>query len=379
MRVRLLPARDLPVHELARPLGVGAEMQRARRVGAGRIGLEARIFRIEAAAELVQRRVHAGEHVTHDLGLHRVAVHLLHDAVLVFDTDLVAERLLEADRPLRIDDAAHVRLLVRVAVEAGAAIDVGTVGRQMMHVAAILVGLVLAAPAVLLVQVLHHLGRELDHEVGAARIRESHVEVAVLRIHARGGADDLAHEIDRKARLWGVQEIEVAEVCDLDPALALLLAQLDEQRRVDRAEPGRDHEGRLLDQRHRLRRAVVELRGRRHELARKNPARIGDAGDGVDHAAVEQRVAQEQHVVARPDGVDLDQVVDGLEVVAGLCLRQDRRRRHRGRVFGIDDVGIGGRAESHDVSSCTDIVTALSQRIGRRQRGLKRRLAIARS
>ncbi len=110
VRVRLLPARHLPVHELARPVGIGAEVQRAGRVGAGRIGLEARIFRIEAAAELVQRRVHADEHVAHDLGVHRVAVHLHHDAVLVFDADLVAERLLEADRPLRIDDAAHVGL-----------------------------------------------------------------------------------------------------------------------------------------------------------------------------------------------------------------------------------------------------------------------------
>jgi hypothetical protein len=224
MRVRLLPARHLPVHELARAIGVGAEVQRARRVRAGRIGLEARIFWIEAAAELVQRGVHASEHIAHDLGIERIAVHPHHHAVLVFDADLVAERLLEADRPLRIDDAAHVGLLARVAVEAGAAVDIGPVGRQVVHVAAVLVCLVLAAPAVLLVQVLHHLGRELDHEIGAARVREGHVEVAVLRIHARGGANDLAHEIDRETRLWRMQEIEVAKVRDLDPALALLPA-----------------------------------------------------------------------------------------------------------------------------------------------------------
>jgi hypothetical protein len=95
----------------------------------------------------------------------------------------------------------------------------------------------------------------------------------------------------------------------------------------------------------------VQLRGRRHELAREHATRIGDAGERVDHAAVEQRIGQEQHVVARPDRVDLDQVVDCLEIVAGLGLRQNGCGRHRRCGFRIDDVVIARRPERHGLSS----------------------------
>src|SRR5262245_64671942 len=68
-------------------------------------------------------------------------------------------------------------------------------------------------------------------------------------IGARGGADDLAQEIDWEARLRRVQEIEVAEEGDLDPALPLLAAQIDAEGIDDGGEPSRYDEGRALDER----------------------------------------------------------------------------------------------------------------------------------
>ena len=72
-----------------------------------------------------------------------------------------------------------------------------------------------------------HARGERDREVAAAAVGERELVIDVAR-NARGGrADELAHELGREARLRRVQEVEVAEERDLDPALPEPAAQVD--------------------------------------------------------------------------------------------------------------------------------------------------------
>src|SRR5207248_3532784 len=88
--------------------------------------------------------------------------------------------------------------------------------------AARLVGEHAPAPAVAGEHRLAHRLGVADDEVRAARVGEAQVEIAPFREALLGGADDLADEFDREARLRGFQQIQIPEVRDLHPALAAL-------------------------------------------------------------------------------------------------------------------------------------------------------------
>ena len=347
MGMRLLPIWHAPRHELAGLFGIRAEVQGAGCVGTGRIDLVARVFRIEAAAQLMQMGADAHQHVAQNLSFHRLAMNLHDEVVLVFDGDLFLEGLVETDRPLRKHHALHLGMHVRLPAEGDAVIDVGAVGRHEMHVAAVLGGLVLTLPAIVGEQVLDHVGGEVDRQVAAARAGEGHVELTVLGILPRGRADDLADEVDGESRLRGMQQVEVAEIGDLDPALAILAPPLDEQRVIDRAEPARHHEGGLLDQALDLGRAAGDLGRGGHEFARLDAPGLGDARNGIDDPPVEQRIGQEQHLVGRPDGEDRDHVVDGLKIISRVRIGQRALRRH-GRCPGrFENILPGGGVKRH--------------------------------
>jgi hypothetical protein len=133
-----------------------------------------------------------------------------------------------------------------------------------------------------------------------------------------------------------IQQVEVAEIGDLHPALALLLAQLHEQGRVDGRVPGAHDEVGVLDQIDRFGRAVGQLRRRRHEFAHGGAARRRDARNGVGHPSVEARVGQQHDLFARTDGEDAVHVGDRLEVMA---------QPGRGGLLGRRHGGGGGRSE----------------------------------
>ena len=146
-------------------------------------------------------------------------------------------------------------------------------------------------------------------------------KLPVVGIGARGRADDLAEQVERKARLRRVQEIEVAEEGDLDPALALLAPQIDAEGIDDRSKPGGDDEGRALDQRLGLVRDLHEPRRRAHIGCEGRAARLGDAIDRLQHARIEQRIGQHDDVIAGLDRHDLVEIVGALDVARRVGLR----------------------------------------------------------
>jgi hypothetical protein len=219
-------------------------------------------------------------------------------------------------------------------------VQVRAVGGQVVDVATVLVGDVVAAPAVVLLHDRAHRFGEIHHDVGAALVGESQVEIA--------SADDLAEKVDREARLRRVQEIEVAEEGDLDPALALLAAQIDAERVDDGGEPGRHDEGRALDERLRFLRNLHQPR-RRAIRRERGAARLGDPVDRLQHARVDQRIGQHHDVIAGLDRHHLVEVVGALHVAAHVDLRIVHRVRQATPRLRLENVRNRGRNQGHGV------------------------------
>ena len=231
-----------------------------------------------------------------------------------------------------IEDAVDRHVRGVIAADHLQLVEVRAVRRQVVHVAAVLVGDVVAAPAVVLLHDGAHRLGEVHHDVGAALVGEAQVEIAGVRIGARRGADDLAEEIDREARLRRVEQVEVAEERDLDPALALLAAQVDAERIDHRGEPGRDDEGRAFDQRLGFLRHFHQPRRGAHVGREGRAARLCDAVDRLQHARVDQRIVQHDDMVARLDRQDLVEIVGALRVGEDIGLR-DTRPASAGRAW----------------------------------------------
>ena len=216
-----------------------------------------------------------------------------------------------------------------------------------MDVAAVLVGDVVAAPAVVLLHDGAHLFGEVHHDVGAALVGEPQVEIALVGIGARGRADDLAQDVERKARLRRVQEIEVAEEGDLDPALPLLAPQIDAEGIDDGGEPGGDDEGRALDQRLGLLRNLHEPCRGAHIGREGRAARLGDPIDRLQHARVEQRIGEHDDVIAGLDRHDLVEVVGALDIARRVGLGIFHGMRQAAPRFRFEDVGNRVRDQGH--------------------------------
>ena len=102
--------------------------------------------------------------------------------------------------------------------------------------------------------------------------------------------------------------------------------------RDDRAEPGRDDERRASSSSGFDRVGNVQhLRCRLHVLANLGASRACQAADGIHHARIEQRVGEHQHLLARPDREHAREVVQRLEEVLGLRDRRIKRRRQADR------------------------------------------------
>jgi hypothetical protein len=127
-------------------------------------------------------------------------------------------------------------------------IDVGPVGRNVVHVAAVLVGEIAPAPAVVLLHALTHGVGERNAKISPAAVGDAQVKWPVVGIEPRGRPHQLADDLDRETRLRGVPEVNVAEERDLDPALPAVAPQPDAERIEHRRKPGRHHERRPFQQ-----------------------------------------------------------------------------------------------------------------------------------
>ena len=319
-------------------------MQRPGRVRAGGIDVEARCLGIVAAAELFER---AADDEAQHFRLFAAAVNSAHAPVLELDPDLLLERLVESHRPLRIENAVDRHMRGVIAADHLELVEVGPMGGEVMDVAAVLVGDVVAAPAVVLLHDGAHLFGEVHHDVGAALVREPQVEIALVGIGARGGTDDLAEDVERKARLRRVQEIEIAEERDLDPALPLLAPQIDAEGIDDGSEPRGDDEGRALDQRLCLLRNLHEPCRGAHIGREGRAARLGDPIDRLQHTRVEQRIGEHDDMIAGLDRHDLVKVVGALDIARRLGLGIFHRMRQAAARFRFEDVGNRVRNQGH--------------------------------
>ena len=127
-----------------------------------------------------------------------------------------------------------------------------------------------------------------------------------------------------------VQQIQIAKVSDLDPALAgFALGHVE--RVFDRAKPGRHHHIHARDQGfdgfwHRRQGGVGG-----HVHLEMGPARQAQALHGLDHTRVEQRVGEHEQTLARAHRKHLEKIVHGLKVLARGrdFVGQGRRRAHK--------------------------------------------------
>ena len=284
-------------------------MQGAGIVGPGRVDGMARRLRVESAPKLDQAAT--DQHVAQNRRGRARTGHF-HDGV-AFEaaTDALTPGFLEADRPGRVDGPAHVDRCGTVVQMRGAVPQVGSVGRQIVHIAAGFVGQHASAPAIACEQVIAHLRGEADGEIAAARVTPLHGK-RVLRQRARRRADDVAHQFDRKAPLRRFKQVEIAKVCDLDPTLALL-SHGDAIRIDDRAKPGRHHEVSRRQQGLGGLRHLGHSRRRFHVNPDLGAARIGDADHRIDDACVEQRIGEDKHPLAGPDREHTGEIVDRLK------------------------------------------------------------------
>lgn len=113
-----------------------------------------------------------------------------------------------------------------------------------------------------------------DGKISATPVGKFQIEIFAGGQARCCGANDVSDQFRRKACLWDVQQVNVTEIRDLDPALAACPLG-DEKRIQNRAKPGGDDEvgighqrpGHLWHGRH--------LAGRFHQLPYRSPARPG--------------------------------------------------------------------------------------------------------
>ena len=198
----------------------------------------------------------------------------------------------------------------------GAVPQIGAVGGQVMHVATRLIGQHAATPAIASQQTIAHGVREADAKIAAAGVAPLQIKRALCGKCARRGADDLAHQLDREARLRRLQQIEIAEVGDLDPALAAF-TQRNVEGVEDRAEPGRDDKISGFKQRFDVVRHRFDAGRGFGDDTHLRAACLRQTAHRVNHARIKQRVGQDQHVVPRADRKHAREVVSGLEPLCG--------------------------------------------------------------
>ena len=204
------------------------------------IDLVARPLGVEAAAELDQRA--ADQHVAQHHRLRRCARHLDDRVVLEAHADALRERLLESDRPLRVDRARdrHRAMLRRIVEHGPRLVEVRAVRRQVVNVRARARREHLAAPAVGVEVAVGHARGERDDEVASAAVGERQHVVALLRgMRAAVARTSSPTSSVGKRACARVQQVEVAEERDLDPALPEPAPQVDAVRMPGRAEPRR--------------------------------------------------------------------------------------------------------------------------------------------
>src|SRR5690242_13897415 len=131
------------------------------------------------AAELFER---AADDEAKVIGLLAAAVNGAHASVFELDANLVLERLLESHSPLRIEDAVDRHMCRMIAADHLELVEVRPVRGQIMDVAAVLIGDVVAAPAIVLFHDGAHLRGEIHNDVSATLIGEAKIEISGVGI-----------------------------------------------------------------------------------------------------------------------------------------------------------------------------------------------------
>ena len=159
----------------------------------------------------------------------------------------------------------------------------------------------------------HFLG-EVNFEIAAAYIGKMQIELALLGISFGGGLNDGPNDINGKPGLGRMQQVQVSEVRDLDPALTFA-PHGNEKRIDDGAEPGRHHKLRGFNQSLDVFRHGRDARVRFCVDAHRCASGFGKPDDRINHSMIEQGIGQNEHLIAGPNGKHPLKILQGLKKV----------------------------------------------------------------